>query len=172
MPAIILIEIIALAFLIFILLMFIPWKFGAPFQSSSKKRIKKIIKIADIKKSEKAVDIGSGTGEIVIALAKNKNISEVHGFEINPLLAYISKLKIKKLGLENKAFIHRKNFWKTDLSKYDIITIFQINYVMPKLAKKIKSEAKKSVKIISNTWRFPNWKPAKKDKGIYLYKLK
>jgi ribosomal protein L11 methylase PrmA len=166
------VQIIILGIMILILLMIIPFGFGAPFQSSSKKRTNKILKMIKTKKGSKAVDLGSGTGRLLIALAKNPNISEIHGYEIKPLLVFISRLRIKKLGLEKRIFVHSKSFWKADLSKFDVITSFQISYVMPKLAKKIKLEAKKSVKIISNTWKFPNWKPTKEDDGVYLYELK
>ena len=111
--------------------------------------------------------LGSGNGKIVIEFAKHG--AEAHGFEINPILAWISKLRIKSLGLQNKAFIHRKNFWKQDFSNFDIITSFQISYVMPGLEEKLKKELKSGSKVISNTWRFPNWKPKKKIGAVYMY---
>jgi hypothetical protein len=41
---------------------------------------------------------------------------------------------------------------------------------MKKLEKKLKKEAKSSVKIISNYFCFPTWLPAKNEEGVYLYK--
>ena len=153
----------------FIIFIFLPWRFGAPFEPSSRKGLKNIIKLANVKKREKVIDLGSGDGKIVIELAKKG--SEVHGYEVNPILVWWSRRKIKKLGLEKKAFIHWKNFWKIDFGDYDVIVLFQVNYVMKKLAGKIKREAKKDTRVVSNTWKFPGKKPVKKISHVYLYKF-
>jgi len=147
-----------------------PIIFGAPFQPTSKYKIKKIIELANIKGNERVVDLGSGDGRIVIAFAK-KGL-ESHGYEINPFLVWMSRRKIKKEKLTGKAFIHWKNFWKENLSKYGIIILFQVGYIMDKLGKKIKKEAKDNAKIISHDWKFPNLKISKKISKIYLYKIK
>lgn len=141
--------------------------FGAPFETINKKRLKRMIKLAKAVKGDKIVDLGSGNGKIVIEFAKRG--IETHGYEINPFLVWISKRRIKKLNLQDKAFIHWKNFMNESLSKYDIVCTYQIWYMMNKLEFKLKRELKKGAKIISNTWKFPNWKLKKEDKGVYLY---
>ncbi|MFZ1970731.1 MAG: methyltransferase domain-containing protein [Candidatus Nanoarchaeia archaeon] len=162
---------ILLIILIIILLIFFSWIssffFGAPFQPSSNRALKEIIELAKIKKGQKTADLGSGNGKIVIEFAKQG--AEAHGFEINPFLVWISRRKIKKAGLQKKAFIHWKNFFKQDFSKFGIITSFQISYIMPELECKLKRELKEGAKVISNTWKFPNWKPKKRLGDVYLY---
>lgn len=153
----------------FIIFIFLPWRFGAPFEPSSRKELKNIIKLANVKKREKIIDLGSGNGKIVIELAKKG--AEVHGYEVNPILVWFSRRKIKKLGLEKNAFIHWQNFWKVDLKDYNVIVLFQVNYVMKKLAGKIKRESKKGTRVVSNTWKFPGKKPVKKISRVYLYKF-
>lgn len=143
--------------------------FGAPFQSSSNNELREMIEISDVKRGQKVADLGSGNGKVVIEFAKKG--AEAHGFEINPLLVWISRRKIKKLGLQKKAFIHRKNFWKQNLSDFDIVILFQIYYVMHGLEDKLKDELRKGAKIVSNTWRFPKWKAEKQEGKVYLYKV-
>lgn len=156
--------------IIVIILIFLSWIsfsfFGAPFQPSSNRELREMIFLADLKKGQKTADLGSGDGKVVIEFAKRG--AEAHGFEINPLLVWLARRKIKRLGLKN-AFIHRKNFWKQDFSEFDIVTSFQIYYVMPGLEEKFKKELKKGARVISNTWTFPNWKPKKQEGKVYLY---
>ena len=147
----------------------IPLFFGAPYEGTGKKKIEDIVKLAEVKKDEKVVDLGSGDGRIVIAFAK-KGI-EVHGFEINPLLVLASRYKIKKLKLNN-AFIHWKNFWKEDLGKYDVIILFQYKTIMSKLKNKLEKELQKSARVISYHWKFKDLKIIKNKGDVYLYKLK
>lgn len=140
---------------------------GAPFESTNRKTLNKMIEFSKVKKGEKVADLGSGNGKIVIEFAKMG--IEAHGFEINPFFVWLSRRKIKKLNLEKKAFIHRKNFWKQNFSQFDLISIFQVGYIMGKLEKKLKRELKKGSRVISNTWKFPNWKIKKQEGNAYLY---
>tara|TARA_B100000315_G_C14576839_1_gene588326 strand:+ start:1158 stop:1688 length:531 start_codon:yes stop_codon:yes gene_type:complete len=175
MPLILIEMIIDLSILLISIFVFISliWLsalfFGAPFQPSYNKEVRKMIEFANLKKGNKVVDLGSGNGKIVIAFAK-KGI-ESHGFEINPILAWLSRRKIKRLNLQKKAFIHRKNFWNQNFSDFDIITIFQIGKIMPKLESKLQKELKKGAKVISNIWIFPNWKYKEKKGEVYLYEV-
>jgi len=160
-----------LILLILLVLIFSVWissvLFGAPFQPSSNKELREIIELTKAKKKDRIADLGSGNGKIVIEFAKHG--VEAHGYEINPLLVWISRRKIKNLGLQKKAFIHGGNFMNANLSKFNIITSFQISYIMPGLERKLKKELKPGSKVISNTWKFPDWKPRKKLGHVYLY---
>jgi len=162
-----------LALLLFYLLFFwiIPFSLnGAIFDPSRKRDVEKMVEMAEIKGDEISADLGSGDGRVVIAFAK-KGI-QAHGFEINPLLVLISRINIRRAGLKGKAFIHWKNFWKTDLSKFDIITVFQVDFAMNELENKLKKEFKTGAKVVSNQWTFPNWKYSKFESGVYVYEYK
>ena len=144
--------------------------FGAPYQPSSDSAVKKMMKLANVKKGEKVADLGSGNGKIVIEFAKKG--ADATGFEINPVLVWLSRWKIKKLGLQKNAKIIQKSFWDEDLGKFDIVSSFQIWHVMPYLEKKLKKELKKkNARVVSNTWRFRDMKPSKTDGHVYLYKF-
>lgn len=115
-------------------------------------------------------DLGSGNGKLVIEFAKKGAI--VTGFEINPLLVWISRRKIRKLGLQKNAQIRQENFWNADISGFDLISVFQIGFIMGNLEKKLKEEHKrKGMRVVSNTWTFPGKKPEKKEGNVFLYKF-
>jgi len=144
-----------------------PFLIGAPYEGIKKKPLKEMIKIANPKKEDVVVDLGSGDGRVVIEFAK-KGIRAV-GFEINPFLVIYSKRKIKKLGLEKFAKIYWRNFWKENFKKFSIITTFQYFTISKKLENKILKECKKGTKIISHYWKFPNLKIKEEKEKIYLY---
>jgi len=159
--ALIILIILLIGFIVFLLY---PFLFGAGFEATDKKSIETMLKLAQPKKIDKVADLGSGTGNIVIAFAK-KGIQSV-GFEINPLLVWYSRRRIRRLGLSHLAKIHRANFFHENLSRFSIITIFQYSYVMPKL----ESHLPKNARILSNKWLFPSLKPKKKQGRIIIYK--
>lgn len=141
---------------------------GAPYAPIGKQKLSNMIDALDIKKGEKAVDIGSGDGRIVIALAKKG--AEAHGYEINPLLVFLSRRKIKKEKLEKKAFIHMTDMWRENFSSFDIVTLFMTPHALKGLEKKLRKELKPGARIAANYYHFPHWKPTKREGQIYLYR--
>ena len=141
---------------------------GAPFAPTNSGYVKRMLEIAKVKPGELAVDIGSGDGRIVIALAKAG--CEAHGYENNVFLVWLSRFKIKRAGLAGKATIHHKSFWQQDFSKYSVVTIFGMSHFMAKLSEKLQAELKPGARVVCNTYSLPNWKPETINDRIYLYK--
>lgn len=141
--------------------------FGAPYVPSGDDYVRKMIELATVKSGEIVVDLGSGNGKVVIALAKLG--VETHGYEINPFLVLLSRKNIKKAGLNGHAFIHWKNFWHADFSRYDVVFVFGITGIMGKLEKKLRKELKLGARVVCNAFTFPNWKPTEESDGVYLY---
>ena len=163
--------------LIFIFLVLIPAGFiifllmtivkGAPFVTSGANPIRRMIDLFEIKPGQKAADLGSGDGRIVIAMARAGAIA--HGYEINPLLVWWSRRKIAKEGLSGKAFIHQKSFWNEDFSSFNLISVFGIGYIMKDLEEKLRRELPRGAKVAANVFEFPAWKYSKRDNGVFLY---
>lgn len=161
-------ELLIIFFLGFIIVIFgYSLLRGAPYAALSKKRLNSMIKLLDIKPGQSSVDLGSGDARIVIELAKLG--VKAYGYEINPLLVFISRRNIKKAGLEHKAKIYWKNYWSSDLSRYDIITVYGIPHMMKRLEKKLSNELKSGARVASNHFPFPTWQPRKKLGNVYLY---
>jgi hypothetical protein len=73
------------------------------------------------------------------------------------------------MGLKNKAHIYNKSFWNVNLSSYDVVVIYGIDYIMERLEKKLLKELQPGTRIISNSFKFPNWDYLEKKNDIYLY---
>jgi ubiquinone/menaquinone biosynthesis C-methylase UbiE len=140
---------------------------GAPYAPLGKQKIETMLKLLNVKSGEKAVDLGSGDGRIVVGMAKKGAIA--HGYEINPLLVLIAKWKIKKLGLQNNAHIYWGDFWGKNLSSFDIVTVYLAPHSMKPVEEKIRRELKSNARVAVNYSPFPTWKPKKTLEKIYLY---
>lgn len=143
--------------------------FGAPFAPLADNRIKSMLQLLKPKTGDKFVDLGSGDGRIVIAFAKLG--IESHGYEINPVLVAISRLKIRRLNLQHKAFIHFKDFWMEDLSKFNLVALYGIAHMMGRLEKKLLKELKPGSKIVANYFKFPHLVPVKKENNVWFYRI-
>lgn len=140
---------------------------GAVYVPSVDWAVDEMIDLAQIKKGEQVVDLGSGNGKVLIALAQ-KGISS-HGYEINPLLVFLSWFLIWKAGQWGKAHAHFGNIFSVDVKKYDVIFIFVVPYIMGRLEKKLTKEVKPHTRVIVETFPFKHWQPKKKTQSVYLY---
>jgi cyclopropane fatty-acyl-phospholipid synthase-like methyltransferase len=125
--------------------------------------------MAGITPGEKAADLGSGDGRVLIALARKG--AESHGYEVNPVLVLLSRRNIRRAGLDGSAFVHWGSFWRADLSRYSLVTVFQVGFVMGRLEAKLKRELPDGARIVSHHWRFPALPPERTRADIYVYRL-
>ena len=79
---------------------FFPLGRGAIYDPSTQEESRVMAEVADVQPGDRAVDLGSGDGRVVIALALRG--AEAHGFEVNPILVAVSRRKIREQGLEGK----------------------------------------------------------------------
>jgi hypothetical protein len=154
----------------------------------------------------KIADLGFGNGKILIAIAQLASEAafdaELHGYEINPLLVWLSRWNAWKFHktfqavpsslpnaspelvegrrdreeFNNEAMkqlnnitIFNHSFFSVDLSSYHLITLYATTYVMKPLEKKLLKELKPGSIVISNYFRFPNWKSTKSINQVHLY---
>ena len=165
------IALIALAAILFIFFMVPLFFYGAPFLPSYRRQKREILEplfdLARQAPGHKFVDLGSGDGRVVMEFARQG--FESWGVEFNPALVLWSRLIIKRFRLKN-AHIIKKNFWKMDLSGFDIIYIYQLTSVNALLADKFKKELKTGALIISAGFFLPNFKLIKKEGIFWVYK--
>jgi len=147
------------------------WINQTPFYPSSARRLVNLINSGEIKLPEhpKFVDIGSGDGRIVDAMANLCEISE--GVEFNPYLSLWSKLKLFLKRKQNTK-IYNQDFFKHDFSKYNVAYLYIFNEQIHRLQKKLFEEMPKGSILITNTFKIKDVEPDKKLDRIYLYYVK
>lgn len=140
---------------------------GAPPVPTSRRALATMIMLAQPKPKEKAVDLGSGNGKIILTLAQLK--IEAHGYEINPFLVWWTTYRIKKLKVQQYAFAHLQSFWNVPLGDFDMVFVYGMPHIMKALEYKFQKELKPGSRIVSNSFPLPTWKPVKKIENVYLY---
>lgn len=151
-----------------------------PYFQTSRYKVETMVELANIKPGERAADLGSGDGRIVIALAQAG--AEAHGYELDEKLIELSKQNIKDQvdrhsgeeriqNLLRGITIHEGDFWQEDLSQYNIICIYPMPDIMNQLEKKLFSELKENSRILLNYYPFLTKKHINQKDNIYLYQV-
>ena len=153
----------------FLFFFFFPLGRGAVFFPSSPAHTSAMVALVGPRTGEKAADLGSGDGRVVIALARAG--AEAHGFEINPALVLLSRWRVRRSGLTDQARIHWGSFWRADLSPFHVVTVFQGSFIMRRLERKALRELRPGARLVSDYWGFPTLKPDSLSGTLFLYRV-
>ncbi len=130
---------------------------GPVFVPSSDEKLDTMLKLADPEPSANIIDLGSGDGKVVFALAERYPEIEIEGIEINPLLVRRARIAAEERGLADRVSFTRGSFWDLDFGQYDLILLYGTSYIMEKLEQRLRAEMKPGARIVSNYFQFPQW---------------
>jgi len=117
--------ILVLAILGFIAFVMFSFRDIVPFVPTPKRVIRQMIELADIKDNERIVDLGSGTGRIIIMAAKRQKKNLITGIEKSWTLRLVSKFFLFfHPFLKKRVQIINQDFFNIDLLPFDVIFCF------------------------------------------------
>ncbi len=141
---------------------------GAPYLPAHKKAIDDALSLIKLSKNGRILDLGCGDGKFLVAAAKKGY--KVTGYEINIFLFLICKIRLLKY---KNAEVKLANFWNVNFPKdTEVVYVFLLDKFMRKLDEKMKKEAgalKRSLSLISYTFKIPRKKADKEAGGVRLY---
>jgi len=158
----ILIEPIVLVFVLLIALSLV-WttlQTGISPMMSSGKACRAMLDLMEISENGPLIDLGSGWGTLVIAVARKYPNQQVIGYELSWFPWMISIIRKYSLRLDNLT-LYRKDFMKTELSNASILFCYLFPGGMVDLHKKLKLELFNEILIVSNTFALPSCQPTK-----------
>jgi len=159
------IFLLALILVIFDIIWFFKTKI--PFGRSNIKIVKEFLDNLDL--TDKIfIDLGSGDGAIIFEAVKRG--ARGIGYEINPLLYYLSLIKGKFLGYKNFKF-YKEDFRKADIKNADYIYLYLTPRALNEISDFIFENCKEDCKIITFDFRFYGKEPIEIFKNrIFVYK--
>ncbi len=145
---------------------------GAPYVPSMKKELRQAFKkLYPLKKKDFLVDLGSGDG-VVLKIASEFGASGL-GVELNPLLALISKIRLRK---HPNLSIKNGNLFKLDFPKETtVVYIFGDSRDILDIVIHVQNQANKLGKklfLISNAFMIPGYEPVNQHRSYFLYEIK
>ncbi|KAM6965010.1 adenine nucleotide translocase lysine N-methyltransferase [Aplochiton taeniatus] len=133
----------------------IPINLKVPYLPSSKAQTMNVMTLLK-GRSGRLADLGSGDGRLVLAASSVG--FQCTGFEINSMLMVYARGKARWAGLSPcQATFVNKDFWKTDLSKFNNVTVFLAPGVMDVLGEKLLRELPEDACVVACRFPFPHW---------------
>lgn len=133
-----------------------------------------MLSLLDLKPGQLLLEPGSGDARNLIKAAQRYGCRGI-GYEISPVLVKESRKKVKEAGLESMIEIIHDTYMNADFSIADGVFIYLYPSDMIKIEQKLLKEVQRPLKLVSNTFTFPNLKPVKVDNsaeyGVYYYEF-
>jgi len=126
-------------FLGYIAYIMISFKNPVPYVPTPRRIVKIIVGMAEIKEGEKVCDLGSGSGKILIALAKKNKRNLIIGVEKFFLPRLVSQIRLFfRPSFKKRVQVVKADFFNIDLHSFDVIYCFLTPEAMRILEPKFK----------------------------------
>jgi hypothetical protein len=133
--------------------------------------------VADVMPKDAVLgDLGSGLGGMLIYLSRQRPDGAYFGIENAPLPFLVGWLRARLSG--TRCEMSRRNFWKVDLARFDLVYAYLSPVPMLDLWRKVQAEMRPGSLFISNTFAVPGVEAAATVQlddlhcsTLYLYRL-
>jgi hypothetical protein len=141
--------------------------FGAPYVPSLRKEVDEAFtNLYPLSAKDTLVDLGSGDGLVLNAALKHG--AAAYGYELNPLLVLISRLRLR-----NRATIELRNMWSVRLpQETTVVYVFSVSRDSKRLTRYLQAEAARlgrTINVIMFGEGLPGQPPVKEWRGHKLY---
>jgi SAM-dependent methyltransferase len=133
------------------------WDDGTvPYVQTPMEIVERMLRMAEVKKGDHLVDLGSGDGRIVIEAAK-RGASGL-GVDLDPSLVKYASENAQKLGLGDLARFEVRDIFETDLSRATVVAFYLLPDFNAKLMPKLLA-LKPGTRIVSHDGGIGDWPP-------------
>jgi SAM-dependent methyltransferase len=145
---------------------------GAPYVPTHRRTVRAALDLLEINDSDVVVDLGSGDGQILRAVAGRG--ARAIGYEINPVLCFIAWLRCLPYRARVKVLL--RDFWLAEFPPdATAVFVFLAGPHMRHLSRKLEKEMAKRnepLRVLSYGFAIPGFLPKRISHGLYLYELR
>ncbi|MGE5250932.1 MAG: SAM-dependent methyltransferase [Bacteroidota bacterium] len=167
------ISLLALAWFVIVLIMYlVPYAWGLPPTPTRRDRIRKALRLADLRPGETLYDLGSGDGRVLIIAAREFGARAV-GIDVGPvqfMQAWIASL----IGrVRQKVHVRWGSLFHANLAEADVVFAYLTSDYVERLKPQLLAQLKPGARVVTVSFDFPEWEPAAFDERelLFLYRM-
>lgn len=143
----------ALRILFTMIFLIIYHKKQLPFVPTVRPVVRMIVNSGAIHEGDTVIDMGCGTGTILVALARKMKSIHCFGVEQEQLLVVAARLR--SLFLRNRVSIVAGDMFAYPIKDANVIVGFWVTELMPRIIEKIVAECRPGTRIVSHMFQLP-----------------
>jgi len=149
--------------------------FAVPWVPTRNKFAKKMFELVELKPGETVIDFGCGDGSMLLTAVREFGAAKGIGFELNPGLRWIGRIRAIFAGVSKKIDLRGGNFFKTEWPKADVVATYLFPETQVKLEPMLKKAYPSGTRVVSRTFVYPTLPLEKtirvENETIYFYRL-
>ena len=142
----------------------------APFVLSAQERVDAMVALAEVKSTDTVIDLGCGDGRILLE-ALRRGAGKAVGYDLHQGGLWLARWRAWHQGVWPRLELHAASFWEVDLSRFDVVFVYQLPKNMPRILAQIKATCKPGTRIISHAFLFEGWEPEASKGAVYRYRV-
>lgn len=140
-------------------------KLDVPYVPTPLETVEEMLRLAEVDEDDILYDLGCGDGRIVITAAQKYHTRGV-GVDIDPQRIQESRANAVQAKVEHLVDFREENFFQTDLTQVDVVTLYLLTKVNLELRAKFFQELRPGSRIVSHKFKMDQWLP---DKSTSVY---
>lgn len=149
-------------------------RLDVPYVPTPQEVVDEMLRIANVQKTDKLYDLGSGDGRIVITAAKRFGTRGV-GVDLDPERVQDANRNARRAGVTDLVEFRQQDLFKTNLQEATVVTLYLLPEVNMRLRPKLFQELKPGTRIVSHAFDMGDWKPEKvvqvNGRTIYFWRI-
>ena len=135
--------------------------------------VDRMLQMAELRATDRLVDLGSGDGKIPITAARNFG-ARARGLEYNPDLVQLSRRRAQQAGVADQVEFQQADIFVTDFSQADVVTM----YLLPELNLRLRPilfGMAPGTRVVSHSFTMGDWQPDETSRTdtatLYLWRI-
>jgi precorrin-6B methylase 2 len=146
-------------------------KYDVPYVPTPASVVARMLDLADVRKGDFVIDLGSGDGRIAIAAAARG--ARALGIDIDPIRIGEANANAAKAGVTEVVSFRQQNLFDTPIGEATVLTLYLLESVNLQLRPRILTELRPGTRVVSHAFHMGEWKSDRHEKvgsrDVYLW---
>ena len=129
-----------------------------PYVQTPQNVVDRMLEIAQIKRDDYVIDLGSGDGRMVITAAKRYG-ARGFGVDLDRRLVALSNRNAKTAGVADRAEFFQRDLHQTDFSRASVLSIYLLPEVNLMIRGRILATLRPGSRVVSHDYNMGSWPP-------------
>ncbi len=165
-------TLIAAFVIVYGLWLVVPFIAGLPWYPTRAGRIRKALRLAQLKPGETIYDLGAGDGRVLIMAAREFGARAI-GIEISPVHCLVAWLASVFKRVDGQVSVRLGNFYTANLADADVVFAYMTSKEAPRIRAHLERQLRPGARVVTISFDLDCWQPDDYDNQdlIFLYKM-
>jgi SAM-dependent methyltransferase len=131
---------------------------AGPYVPTPWKIVDDMLRLAQVRRDDFVMDLGSGDGRLVITAAERFG-ARGYGVDIDPTLVKLANENAAKAGVGDRVKFEKRDLFETKLADATVLTLYLLPHTVTQLVPRIFDEMRPGSRVVSHDYPLGPWQP-------------